>query len=151
MHRFYRCTIWFLSLLFQQHLSDFYVSVTSSQGAQLRSRGDVAASAFRFQQFCSNQFVHQDPNIESTDPVEDWEKGWSPMSFQVVVYGCVRFWTSQVIQFGPNFVACSDTSPVLEQCYRYDRYARRTLQLGFFEAWLNSNLGIPHSKSWELS
>lgn len=112
---------------------------------------DVAASAFRFQQFCSNQFVHQDPNIESTDPVEDWEKGWSPMSFQVAVYGCVCFWTSQVIQFGPNFVACSDTSPVLEQCYRYDRYARRTLQLGFFEAWLNRNLGIPHSKSWELS
>lgn len=41
MHRFYRCTIWFLSLLFQQHLSDLYVSVfqfASSQGAQLRSR-----------------------------------------------------------------------------------------------------------------
>ena len=69
MYFTYRCTIWFLSLLFQQYQSSWrqhilywllcFGSPQDSQGAQLRSRVGY-------------------PNIESADPVEDCRKGWSP-------------------------------------------------------------------------
>ena len=67
-----------------------------------------------------------------------------------------------MIHFGPNFVACSDTSPALEKCYdnmasdadtfsHSAKDARRTLQRGFFEAWLNRNLSIPPKQPELLS